>query len=401
MTTFNTTPSGHGTIRLQHLVLSRVCTTAIFMTYPACLSVLLREWAMTATQAGVVQGAFVAAFAISLLVASYLCDRIGAKRVFDWAIALSALAALLFAVFAESYATAIIFTSLVGLTQGGTYTPAIMLVAANVPHHRKASAVGWILAGMSAGYVLSIFLSTTLLALHDYHTAFLASALVTVAGWGLGYYAMRNAWDRPRLDDATGVMFTEQRRRHTRLLTIGYIGHSWELFGAWAWIPAFLAAAVLTRDEMSAVELGLWTALALHLSGVFAAILSGYAANRFGARSVLVAFALLGAFCSATIGWLADASVPLLLMVTAIYGFAIIGDSSVLSSAMTDAAPPARLGRLLGLRSVLGVGTGAVSPVVFGFSLDLASPALGWGVAFATLAAGGIVAFICALLLKR
>ena len=36
------------------LVLARICTTAIFMTYAACLSVLLVSWQMSATGAGIV-----------------------------------------------------------------------------------------------------------------------------------------------------------------------------------------------------------------------------------------------------------------------------------------------------------------------------------------------------------
>ncbi|MCG8694536.1 MAG: MFS transporter, partial [Minwuiales bacterium] len=149
-----------GTVNLPLLVLARVCTTAIFMTYPACLGALLVEWQMTGTRGGIVQASFTAGFALSLLLASYLCDRIGARRVFQAATLLSAVAALLFALFARSFETALLFAFLMGLSQGGTYTPAIMLVAANVAERRKASAVGWVLAGMSAGYVISIFLST-------------------------------------------------------------------------------------------------------------------------------------------------------------------------------------------------------------------------------------------------
>ena len=73
----------------------------------------------------------------------------------------------------------------------------------------------------------------------------------------------------------------------------------------------------------------------------FASFLSGYAADRFGSRSVLIALALLGGLCSLSIGWLADLTVPLLLCAVAIYGFATIGDSSVLSAAMADAVPMA------------------------------------------------------------
>jgi len=390
-----------GALHLPSLVMARVCTTAIFMTYPACLNALLGEWQMTATRAGIVQGVFTAAFALSLLVSSFLCDRIGAKRVFSVSTLLAAGAALLFAAFARSFETAIVFMAIMGLAQGGTYTPAIMLVSANTPQTRKASAIGWVLAGMSAGYVISIFLSTALLALYGYETAFLATAAITVFGWLLGQIAVRHA--RELLVDAgPGVgTFDRAMKKRSRLLTLGYIGHCWELFGAWAWIPAFLAATLLSSGTVSPIELGLWTALALHVSGFFASFLSGYAADRFGARRVLIAFALLGAVCSLSIGWMGDFGVVLLLAATALYGFATIGDSSVLSSAMTDAVPPEQLGRVLGLRSVLGVGAGALSPAVFGLALDLSPAALGWGIAFSTLAAGAAVAIVCAVLLRH
>lgn len=389
-----------GSINLPCLVLARVCTTAVFMTYPACLSALLAEWQMSATRAGLVQGAFTAAFALSLLGASFLCDRIGAKRVFALASAASALAAIVFALLARSFETGLIAVSLVGLSQGGTYTPAIMVVSANAAPAGKSAAIGWVLAGMSAGYVVSIFLSTSLLALHGYESAFLATALITVAGWRLAVAAVKNARDGLPAAAAGAQAFGAVMRRRARLLMLGYIGHTWELLGMWAWIPAFLAAAVLSQGRISAIELGLWTALALHLSGFFSSFLSGYAADRLGARRVLVGFALLGFLCSAAIGWLPQDSAALLLAVVAVYAFATIGDSAVLSSAMTDAVPPQHLGKVLGLRSVLGIGIGALAPVTFGLALDLFPQALGWGLAFSTLAAGGLLATLCAVLLR-
>ncbi|MGI9425902.1 MAG: MFS transporter [Hyphomicrobiaceae bacterium] len=390
-----------GVVSLPFLVLARLCTSAIFMTYPACLSVLLLAWEMSATQAGIVQSAFTAGFAISLLVASFLCDRVGAKRVFNASTFLSAVTALLFAAFARSYESALVFVALVGLTQGGTYTPAIMLVSANTVQARKAAAVGWVLAGMSAGYVISIFLSQTMIALAGYQAAFWLTASITVLGWVFGYLAVSNAEDSLPTVTGNPEHFGGTMKHRSRLLLLGYIGHSWELLGAWAWVPAFLAAALLSSGAMSPIELGLWTALALHLSGFFASVLSGYAADRFGAPNVLVAFAMVGALCSAAIGWMGDVSAPLLLLVAAVYGFVIIGDSSVLSSAMTDAVPAQYLGRVLGLRSVLGIGAGAVSPAVFGIAFDAAPVGATWGYGFSTLAVGGVLAFVCAALLRR
>ena len=392
---------GGGSVQLPLLVLARVCTTAVFMTYPACLNALLTQWQMSATQAGIVQGGFTAGFAISLLVSSVLCDRTGAKRVFNVATLLSAAAAICFALFARSFESAVVFMSLMGLSQGGTYTPAIMLVAANTPDRKRASAVGWVLAGMSAGYVISIFLSITLLTLYGYEAAFLSTALITVLGWVFGYLAVRYARELGHGESHGDTTFTDPMKRRSRLLTVGYIGHCWELFGAWAWIPAFLAAAILVQGTMSPIELGLWTALTLHLTGFFSSFLAGYAADHFGARRVLIAFALLGMICSASIGWLSELSAVWLLVVAAIYGFVTIADSSVLSAAMTEAVPPRYLGRVLGLRSVLGVGAGALSPAVFGLTLDLSPGDFAWGFAFSTLAVGALVATVCAVLLRR
>jgi MFS family permease len=291
--------------------------------------------------------------------------------------------------------------ALLGLAQGATYTPAIMLVSTNAPPQRRASAVGWILAGMSAGYVMSILIANAMLAVADYRLAFAVTAGVAVVGSALSIAATRNARDQIAPVDPIKPSYDAAWKRQARLLTLGYIGHTWELFGAWAWIPAFLTASLLSQGRMTGIEIGVWTAVTLHVSGFFGSFLSGYAADRFGARPVLVAFALLGAACSLGVGWLSELNVALLLALVWIYGFAIIGDSSVLSSAMTETVPASQLGRALGLRSILGVGAGAVSPIGFGMALDMTPASVSWGLAFCTLAVGGALAFCCAMALRK
>jgi MFS family permease len=152
---------------LAALTLSRAFMTLIFMTYAASLPTLTRAWSMSATQAGLVQTSFSAAFALSLFVTSWLSDHFGAKRMFLWSCWLSTAAALCFALFARSFEQALWLYGLVGLTQGGTYIPAIMLVAQRLPPARRGAGVGWVLAGMSAGYVGSISLAQGLIAAFD------------------------------------------------------------------------------------------------------------------------------------------------------------------------------------------------------------------------------------------
>ncbi len=182
------------------------------------------------------------------------------------------------------------------------------------------------------------------------------------------------------------------------------MGHCWEMFGVWAWVPAFLT--VTLRGEFTssgqgagAVGLGVAIALALHLSGFFASFSMGRASDRFGRRIVLVVVAALGTLCSFAFGWSGSLPPVLLLTLATLYGFATIGDSSVLSTAMTESVPADQLGRALGIRSILGIGLGAVAPAAFGSVLDLSPAGRGWGWAFVLLGIGGVVATVCAVLL--
>lgn len=352
---------------------------------------------MTATQAGTVQGVYTVAFAVSLLLTSIASDRFGAKRVFNVSMVALAVSALSFGFFARTYESALVFITCLGITQGGTYTPALMMVSSNVPRAKKASAMGWVLAGMSAGYAASIVISNAMLHWYDYKAAFIATSITCAMGVFFGYYATRKVSNTPATEVVDKTPFSKSAKRRAILLTVGYSGHSFELFGAWSWVPAFFVAASVSAGEITFLEIGLWTALALHVTGCFSSLLAGYAADRFGSKRVLMTFALTGMLCSFSIGWLSSSSLVLLVIATAIYGFVIIGDSSVWSSAMTDAVPAHKLGSVLGLRSVAGMGSGAMAPIGFGIVLDIMPAAIQWGLGFSLLGIGGLMALVFAM----
>jgi MFS family permease len=389
---------------LVALVLSRAFVTLIFMTYAASLPTLTREWSMTATQAGLVQTCFSAGFAISLFGTSWLADHLGARRMFLWFCWLGAAAALAFALLARSFEQALWLYGLVGFTQGGSYTPAIMLVAQQLPPARRGAGVGWVLAGMSGGYVGSISLALGLIATFDYRTALVVCALGTVVGATFGTVAAVQVPNRiaAGLTQLTG-RFALLKDRRSLLLTAGYMGHSFELFGMWTWVPAFLIVSLGDQPARSiapgAVGLGIAVAIALHLSGLLASATMGRASDRYGRRAVLIAMAAIGALCSFGFGWSGQLPPGVLLAFAAVYGFTALGDSSVLSTAMSEAVPAGYLRRALAVRSILGIGVGAVAPAAFGAVLDAAAPGQAWGWAFALMGLGGAVATLCALLL--
>lgn len=393
---------------LLALCLSRTFSTFVFMTYAASLPVLRLAWGMSATAAGSISTGFQLGYAVSLVFFSSLADRVGARRVFVWSGWLSGVVALAFALYARSYLSGLLLYTALALSLGGLYTTAIMLIADRYPPERRGSAVGMLIASSSLGYALSLVVSGLALPLGGYPLSFLMTSLGPALGAVIGWLALRSTPDvvHPR---ASGVRFGSAvlRNRPAMRLILGYTFHSWELLGMWAWAPAFLAAAFALSGSGSvrAVELGAYVSASFHLMGLVASSTMGPLSDRLGRRIVLVALAAISSVCSFAFGWLIGWPMPVILAVGAVYGFAALGDSPVLSTALTEAVSAPYRGDALALRSFLGFGAGAIAPLAFGAVLDAtnvrgAAPTA-WGWAFVTLGIGGSLAMLCAYGLAR
>ena len=120
---------------------------------------------------------------------------------------------------------------------------------------------------------------------------------------------------------------------------------------------------------------------------------------------MLVGVAAGGACVSLVIGWLTLWPITLLVILGLVYYFSALGDSPVLSTALTEAVEPGYLGSVLAVRSLLGFGAGGIAPVAFGALLDLTNPSgtppETWGWAFMALGVGGLGATLCAILFRE
>ncbi len=72
----------------------------------------------------------------------------------------------------------------------------------------------------------------------------------------------------------------------------------------------------------------------------------------------------------------------------------LMGDSSALTAGAVAHARPGRRGATMAVHSLLGFGTGVISPLAFGAILDLAGGAenlVAWGLAFLLLGLGPVL----------
>lgn len=388
---------------LLAICFARVLAYANFMVYAACLPVLMDKWHMSASQAGTISSAFMGGYALSLFFFSWLAERFGAKRMFILSINLTALSSLVFAFMAVSYLTGLVFYAIVALTQGGIYTPAIMLFSDRYDSRKRGMAMGYLIASTSVAYACSLLISGLCLHWSGYRLAFWVTGSMPLLGAGLAGYIFKNTPNRihPRTERLSFFRMLRYNR-NAQYLTAGYTSHSWELLGMWSWTPAFFASSLALSGKVigEAAEVGAYLTAGMHMVGSFASASMGHLSDRLGRRIILIFLAAISTLLSFSFGWLVWCPIQILTILGLLYYFTALGDSPVLSTALTEVVDPGYLGSMLAVRSLLGFGAGAIAPLIFGVVIDLTnpnySPIKNWGWAFMTLGLGGGMATWCA-----
>jgi MFS family permease len=384
----------------------------IFMAYSGALPVLMKDWAMSAGEAGLIHSGWQIGYLLSLFAAGFLSDHIGAKHTFLTTSFVACTAAWIFAIFANGFLSGLVLFSLAGLCSGGSYTPGLALIAERFPPERRGSAMGWYLAASSLGYALSLIIGSQVIALLGWRAAFFAAASGPVSGAVMAFYVLRSTRNivarRHAAGHALDRLMAVWRNRPAMLAIWSYAFHAWELLGLWAWLPTYLAAAA-TKDygTAGAVSLGLLLSGLSFGTNTIGSIFAGKLSDRLGRTTVMLFMTLTSLVCSFLFGWLLMAPLWVVTAIAIIYNSTALGDSSVYSSALAELVPPPLLGIAYSLRSALGFGMGAVSPFVFGLVLDLFTQRTGhqgpiaWGMAWASLGVGALAGPFMILQLRR
>lgn len=400
---------------LLQLCLARTCFALINTSCSALIPVLRPAWHMTASQAGLVQSAWHGGYIVSLVLASQLSGRFGAKRTFIGMGYAASASALFFAVGAYDFTSAFVLYGLAGLCAGGSYVPGLTLIAERFQPSRRGRSMGAYIAAASLGYALglpgTVWLAT---GLGDIHITLglLFGALGAMIGLAIAMPTLRESENIVifPVDRSSGKIRPEGSKlfsgaslrwlwndKPARWVVLAYGFHAWELLGMWAWLPAYLSAAALGQGERGLLAGGAFAGASLaalsHLVSTAGSLAGGTWSDRWGRQRVILALSLASIGCSLLFGWLFTLPLWLLVAVALAYNFAAIGDSAIHSAALTEVVPPQHLPTAYSLRSILGFGLGAISPWAFGIVLDRLNdrPELAWGTAWSLL---GLVALV-------
>ncbi|MFN2291236.1 MAG: MFS transporter [Anaerolineae bacterium] len=217
----------------------------------------------------------------------------------------------------------------------------------------------------------------------------LAGGLIAEFGIRQGPYPFPTATFDPR---QAGRVFAN---RGVRLATLGYVGHMWELFAAYAWFSGFFADALQAQGTPSGSAAAFAT-FAFFAAGAPGAWLGGVLADRWGRPNATTLMMVISGTCSLLIGLLFGASPWLILMVGLVWGLTVVADSAQFSTMVTEYADQAYVGTALTLQLAAGF-TITVATI---WLIPLLQQAVGWRWAFAILALGPAAGVLSMLRLK-
>lgn len=379
---------------LAMLATAMVLSMATWFSASAIVPQLRDRWALGDTAAAWLTIAVQVGFVLGALLSALLtlADRVRPVVVIAGGAAVAAVANLgLLAVDGASGAIALRLVT--GAALAGVYPPAMKAMAAWFRRDRGV-ALGIMVGSLTLGSALPHLVNG--LGGLDVDRVVWGTSVLTIGGGALalavpsGPFAFPSAPLRPR------QVLDVLAHRPTRLATLGYVGHMWELYALWAWVVVFLGDSFAQAGATSASAAAFGAFAVIGIGGL-GCVVGGRIADAHG-RPTATRISLASSAAAATVAGLTFGATPwLTVALTLFWGFWVVADSAQFSTIVTEVADQ----RFVGTALAVQLATGFALTVVTIWLVPVVESLVTWRWAFLVLVPGPVLGYVAMGRLRR
>jgi MFS family permease len=337
-------------------------------------------WLTASVQVGFVIGAVVSAV-------FNLADRTRPENLLAASALGAAACTAALALFVTGLGAAVPLRFLTGMLLAGVYPVGMKLMASWSASIDRGRSFGVVLAALTLGSALPHLISG--LGPLPWRTVMMAAAALTAAGAVVALAVLRPG---PHL--AVHALTPNPRsalallaERGPRLASLGYFGHMWELYALWTWLSMFVVAGREERGDVTAASTGFIAFVAIGVAGAMGCLVGGWASDRFGRPPAAAAALLISGTCCVVSPLFFASPTIVLVVFLLVWGAAVIADSGVFSTVLSETTDPRFVGTALTAQTAIGFLLTVVTIQLVPIVADL----IGWQYAFLLLAPGPLI----------
>jgi MFS family permease len=381
------------------LAVVEILAMSLWFSASAVVPQLTEDWALNSGQQSWMTMSVQIGFVIGALISSglNLADRFPATRLMAASAFLGAIFNAAIPLLGDPDLT-LWLRAFTGITLAGVYPIGMKLVATWCRADRGLG-IGLLVGGLVLGSALPHLLNAVPLlgasGMPPWRPVLLtASALAAVGSLVAAFFIRPGPFLNQVAPFDWRFAARTLRYRPTRFANFGYLGHMWELYSMWTWVPIFLIGSFDAANwSQQAARVAGFAVIAM---GAVGSLLAGIIADRVGRTRVTTASLIISGACALLVGFFMSSPIVLTL-VCLVWGATVVADSAQFSAAVSELTDARYVGTALTVQTSLGF-------LLTLFSIRVVPPLVdlvGWERAFVVLALGPAFGVWSMLRLRR
>ncbi|MFT6335834.1 MAG: MFS family permease [Saprospiraceae bacterium] len=351
------------------IVISQFCCTSMWFASNAVLTDLITQFDLGSNTIGYMTNAVQFGFIVGTLIMGILSisDRFSPSKVFFISAIIGALLNLGIILESNTLATLLIYRFGVGFCLAGIY-PVGMKIASDYFEKGLGKSLSYLVAALVLGTAFPHLLKS-LSSSNEYNwqnVIYITSFISALGGLLIYTLIPDGPFRKPTFKLDLTKAFTIFKDKQFRSYTFGYIGHMWELYAFWAFVPIIL---LNSSNANPSFDIPLWSFIII-ASGSIACLIGGHLSSIHGNRHIAITALMSSGIYCLIFPFIYHSNQTLLLGLLLFWGMTVIADSPLFSALVAKSTPKEFRGTALTIATCIGFSITIVSIQLLTYLVD-------------------------------